>query len=61
VLQCWWGGGRTLGVVRDDGGNGCVIALLGWWQYQGVRAVEPNHLITAHLIATDDVYIHNQC
>ncbi len=39
MLQCWWGGGRVLMAVRDDGGSRCAVALLGRRRYLGVRAV----------------------
>jgi hypothetical protein len=39
MLRCWSGGGRASVAVRDDGGGGCAIALLGWRRYRGVMAV----------------------
>jgi hypothetical protein len=36
----WWGGGGASMAVKDVGGSGCAVALLGQqWHYRGMRAV----------------------
>jgi hypothetical protein len=39
MLHCWWGSGRALVELRDDGGDGCAIVFLGQQRYWGMRAV----------------------